>query len=304
MNNSESTAKWHIDEKEWWNKYADIMTYQWKLTPELNKTLRQDLEYDYNKYLFKAGGRLLDLGCGSGWLSMSFSKKGMSVLGIDFSQEQIEAANDLKRENKLDDVTFECRNLAQWDCSKHEEEFDSVFVSAFLHHLPFSEIETILYKISFVLKPGGRAYFYEPLSTSSYKRKLNLLIFDLPINVAIGFLIGRFPKWFNLWTPWYQSNVEAGYRGNSPHERPLDVEWIRKTCSKSLSITEVKCWHLNSLGFAMQTMTLKPRVRSLYSRLVTLLYWADRVLLATFDWRHFASPGRFILCSLKAEKIR
>ena len=34
-----SVDKWHKDEKEWWDKYGNYMTYQWKLNPSLNKIL-------------------------------------------------------------------------------------------------------------------------------------------------------------------------------------------------------------------------------------------------------------------------
>ena len=35
MNNNE-IKKWHEEENIWWNKYSEIMAYQWKLNPKIN----------------------------------------------------------------------------------------------------------------------------------------------------------------------------------------------------------------------------------------------------------------------------
>jgi len=298
----DNESLWRREEMEWWERYASIMTYQWKLTPELNNVLRKDLENDYARYLFKPDGRLLDLGCGSGWLSIFFAERGMSVLGIDFSQEQVEAAEKQRVEKGLDSVHFECCDLVHWDCVQQKEVFDSIFVNAFLHHLPSIDIETIMKKIADVLKPGGRVYLYEPMTSLSQKKSLFLKSIEYTLNKIVGLLIGRFPKWFNLWTPHFQSKLTEGYAGSSPHERPLDIEWMKIHCLKSLSIAEVKCWHLYSLSFAMQAMVMKPSIQFVYFRMACLLYRIDRVILSRFDWKQFADQKRFILCSLKLEK--
>ena len=78
-----SVDKWHKDEKEWWDKYGNYMTYQWKLTQSLNKILRTELEEDYRNFLFNSDEILLDIGCGSGWLALSFAE--LSFLSIFYS---------------------------------------------------------------------------------------------------------------------------------------------------------------------------------------------------------------------------
>ena len=302
MNNS--AERWRREEMEWWEKNALIMTYQWKLTPELNTILRKDLEDDYISYLFKPGGRLLDLGCGSGWLSLLFAQKGMSVLGIDFSREQIDAAENNKLENKIESAHFECCDLVTWDCETFKEQFDSVFVNAFLHHLPADDIEKIMEKISSVIKPGGRVYLYEPMTSASSRKTILTHFLDAVFNRSIGLLVGRLPQWLHLWTPEFQKMTNDGYTGSSPHERPLDIEWVQTNCLQSLGVSEVKCWHLYSLCFAMQAMVMKPPIQYLYFRLARLLYCIDRMILSQVDWTEFADPNRFILCSLKLEKSK
>src|ERR1700749_1146982 len=190
-------AKWHEDEKNWWDKNGDYMSYQWKMTPYLNKIVREELEKDYGNFVLMPGKKLLDVGCGSGWLANYFAGRGMSVLGIDVSKEQIEAAEKLRTGENKERLNFICCDLVNWDCDDLKDEFDVVFVNAFLHHLPLVELELILNKIAFVLKSGGKVYLYEPLEYSGDKKGIVRFI-DSVNNKFIHVLLNILPKAFNL----------------------------------------------------------------------------------------------------------
>lgn len=294
-----SLTKWHEDEEVWWDKYGNYMTYQWKLTPSLNKILRAELKNDYVEFLLNPNESLLDLGCGSGWLSLYFAERGMNVLGIDLSQEQINASNNLKAHSRLENLEFECCDLVKWDPGKHQGKFVSVFVSAFLHHLPEVELEMMFRKIATVLKPGGKVYLYEPLSSSSGTRCFSVRVVDAISNRLMCILLSVLPRWFDLFSNEYKEEFKNGYQMSSPHESPIDIELIKKFCSGSFEIIEMKGWHLFSLGFAMQSMALKESVRDKYSFLAALWFRVDRILFRMFKWQDFSQPGRFILCSMK-----
>ncbi len=298
-----TNEQWHEDEKVWWNKYGHYMTFQWTLTPELNEALRSDMRDDYTDFLHKPSGSLLDIGCGGGWLSMHFAMKGMNVHGVDLSQEQINDANVLKEKHSLQNVSFECCDLVQWDCQKFEQGFDSVFVSAFLHHVPEDELQIIFDKIASVLKPGGRVYLYEPLCESAPGQ-------GSPISRGVDFLYKAFvyvfstllPKHLGLYNEEYIQNVERGYQMCSPHERPVELDVLKKCCRDSFDIIEVKGRHLFSLGFAMHSMGLKETARAIYSKIAVVLYWADKCVFRLFRWSDFSQPKRFILCSVKLKR--
>lgn len=294
----ESLEQWHRDEEAWWDKHGDYMTYQWKLTPELESVLKTDLTSDYSDFLLDPGKRLLDLGCGSGWLSVHFAERGMDVLGIDLSQQQINAANRLKTGGNLANVEFECCDLAHWDCDKHRGEFHSVFVSAFLHHLAEVELQMIIGKIATVLKPGGRAYMYEPLKCSA-SRNLIVSSIDLFNGVLMRLLMTAIPTLFDQFSNRHKLAVQDGYTMCSPREGPIDVELIKSLCADDFQIVEIKGWHLNSLGLAMQSMGLKDALKRLYVSAVRFLYWEEKILFRAFQWQRFSRPGRFILCSIK-----
>lgn len=297
----EPLAKWHQDEKAWWNMYGDYMTYQWKLTPYLHELIRTPLERDYVEYLLKPGGLLLDLGCGSGWLSFNFAERGMSVLGIDVSAEQINSANQLKQACQVDNVSFECADFIHWDSAPYEGAFDSVFVSAFLHHLPEVELEQTVRKIASLVKPRGRVFLYEPL-TSARPRSLPVKVIDRLCSLALLLQLDKLPKWFGLISARHFAELARGYRMTSPHERPVDVALLRKFCGNAFEICELKGWHLHSLGFSMQVTALRENVRRYYEPLGKFWFGLDQFLFRRFGWESFSLPGRFILCAVKLTK--
>jgi len=293
--------KWHEDEKVWWNRHGDYMTHQWKLNSFLHKLLRTDLEIDYKEYLFKSNGKMLDVGCGSGWLARSFSEKGMIVTGIDVSQEQIDAANALKSKTKDENLTFICCDLLDWDCSDLESNFDVIFVSAFLHHLPMVELEEVIRKISFVLKKEGKVYLYEPLE-SDEKGKLIVKFIDYINNITIAVFLTILPKFLNLYNERHIQELNNGYTMESPHERPLNKKALELILIKFFEIREIRGWHIYTLGFSMQAIGLKNAPLTFYSFIISIFSVWEKILIKLFGWESFSKPGRFILCGIKLVK--
>jgi len=296
-----TNQEWHENEKDWWNDHGAYMSYQWSLNEKMGHALRSELEADYINYLLKPGESLLDVGCGSGWLSIAFAVKGMNALGIDISETQISNAILSKDRNNIKNVSFECADLIHWDITKYENKFKSVFLNAFLHHLPENELKLIFEKISAVMQPGGRVYLYEPLSCDKGKNNVAAVI-DFLFKTLLYTMIFYIPKLFNLYSNRHQLELNRGYSMNSPHERPINIEWLYKYCSDSFEIFEIKPWHLYSMAFGMQSMALKPRLICIYSLLAKPWYLVDKCLLKLFGWRSFSSPNRFILCSIKLVK--
>ena len=106
--------------------------------------LRNSKEFIKN---IPSGGKILDLGCGTGRDSRWFSEKGFDVTGIDFSKGMLKIAKRIAPKAK-----FILQDISR---SKIDERFDGVWCSFVLLHLRRKDIFSILRKIRKLLKKNG-----------------------------------------------------------------------------------------------------------------------------------------------------
>ena len=98
-----------------------------------------------------SGNLVLDVGCGGGTKSRYLARRGLRVMGIDFSEKMIEIA---KRE--VPEARFEVMDLR--DVKNINETFDGIFAQAVLLHIPRQEVEGALETLASKLKSGGCFY--------------------------------------------------------------------------------------------------------------------------------------------------
>ncbi len=94
----------------------------------------------------QTGEKILDLGCGTGYLTYKITTKGAKVVGIDNAPTMIEEAHRCYPDIKFlvgDGINIELK-----------ETFDAVFSNAALHWI--KESKKVIHNIWRVLKPGGR----------------------------------------------------------------------------------------------------------------------------------------------------
>ncbi len=131
---------------------------------------RRPLDYlEYAFYLIGdlKGKAVLDLGCGSGWVSESLASKGASVSAIDIS---VEGCVSTRLKLKELGSTWGC--LAVMDAHSigfRDEVFDVVVAKGVLHHLNIAKVAPEIHR---VLKPGGRLVCCEPLRYGPLMRAL------------------------------------------------------------------------------------------------------------------------------------
>lgn len=102
-------------------------------------------------------GRLLDLGCGTGWTSVFFAKRGYDVVGVDIAPDMIEQANRQRDKEGLSNLRFLACDYEQLS---FREEFDcAVFFDA-LHHAVDEGLA--LRKAYQTLRAGGVCVTSEP----------------------------------------------------------------------------------------------------------------------------------------------
>ena len=103
----------------------------------------------FKKYQVK---KVLDLGCGSGWLTIFISKYGFDVTGIDIAKPAIELGKIWAKEDNAS-VNFlvgDILNLPFKDGT-----FDAIVCNSVLEHFRLDQAEVLLEKVHMILKEGG-----------------------------------------------------------------------------------------------------------------------------------------------------
>ena len=103
-----------------------------------------------------AGSSLVELGCGSGWMTRFAARHGVRAEGYDISPEMIEIARAEAAAEGLH-VTFEAGDYEQLDLGRR---FDACLIYDALHHSERPEL--VLAAAHRALKPGGRLLLAEP----------------------------------------------------------------------------------------------------------------------------------------------
>jgi ubiquinone/menaquinone biosynthesis C-methylase UbiE len=116
-----------------------------------------------NRYILQhlgdvTGKKLLDLGCGAGENSVYFAKKGAICIASDYSQGMVDVALNLAAQNH---VQIEGAIVNAMAIDFPDNSFDIVYAANLLHHLP--EPKTCIQEMHRILKPGGKACFWDPL---------------------------------------------------------------------------------------------------------------------------------------------
>lgn len=99
----------------------------------------------------------MDMGCGTGWTSILFAKKGYIVDGQDISGDMIELANKNKNVENLSNVNF---FVSDYETLNSSDKYDCAVFYDSLHH---AEDEKSALKAAFnILKKNGTLIALEP----------------------------------------------------------------------------------------------------------------------------------------------
>jgi len=126
----------------------------WKRVSKPHKELPKlpyihEITRKLKKYQVK---KVLDFGCGSGWLSIFISKYGFDVTGIDTAKPAIELAKTWAQEDNAN-VNFLIGDLLNLPFK--ENTFDAIICNSVLEHFRFNQAKTILEKAHKVLVDKG-----------------------------------------------------------------------------------------------------------------------------------------------------
>jgi len=161
-----------IREEEFWDKVGE----KW-LTEKQNEELKVENADDFlsgSSVAFEhlmnlmgnvSGLRILDYGCGSGWLSTYLAQRGAVVEGFDISGKLVKLGMKRAQANGVADRVNLKKAIAE-QLDFHSDSFDRVVGISILHHVSLEEGGRELHR---VLKSGGNAFFIEPLGESRFQ---------------------------------------------------------------------------------------------------------------------------------------
>ncbi|CAN5518096.1 hypothetical protein BH11CYA1_BH11CYA1_02970 [soil metagenome] len=130
-----------------WEKAWNMCKVPYTQLPDLSYIPR--IADELNKVGAK---KVLDLGCGSGWLAVYLARQGFEVVGVDVSAQAIKLADTWASQEDLK-ISFEVG-----DASKLEYQagsFDAVVANSIFEHFPLQQAEQLTDKVKTVLKDEG-----------------------------------------------------------------------------------------------------------------------------------------------------
>lgn len=145
----------------------DTMSYSCAYFKTSSDTLYEaqinKIEHTLKKLDLKPNEKLLDIGCGWGWLSiMATQKYGVNVVGVTISEEQCKKAQERVRELKLEN-RVEIR-LQNYQDLEFEDYFDKVVSVGMFEHVGKENLGLYFMKAKQVLKPGGSMLLHSILA--------------------------------------------------------------------------------------------------------------------------------------------
>lgn len=132
---------------EFWHRAWNMVKTPYTQMPDLNYVpwIPARLEE-------RGAKRILDLGCGSGWLSIFLGRNKFHVTGIDISDNAIRLAREWADKESLN-ITFDVGDIGELPYPKGS--FEGVVANSIFEHLTYSLARVTLARLSEMLIPGG-----------------------------------------------------------------------------------------------------------------------------------------------------
>lgn len=139
------------------------------------------------------GKRVLDLGCGGGFVSEELARRGANVVGVDPASALLDVARAHARES---DLTIDyCEGTGEL-IPAQDSEFDIVVCVDVLEHV--ADLDKVLIEVRRVLKPGG-LFLYDTINKTTFS--------FLWMIVALEWISGRIPRGTHDWRKFIKPEI-------------------------------------------------------------------------------------------------
>jgi ubiquinone/menaquinone biosynthesis C-methylase UbiE len=146
---------------------------------------RLDDAYDRLVSHVEEGQRVLDLGCGTGALTLRAATRGAWVKGIDANAQMLEIARRRAREAKLDDkVQWAEMGVAELT-NEEPGSYDVVMAGLCFSELTADELRFALAQARRTLKPGGLLLVGDEVVPDSLLRRVVNALVRLPLSLIV-----------------------------------------------------------------------------------------------------------------------
>lgn len=141
-----------VDDAEFWENL-----YQTKRTPwELNRPAPPLMAFMQTPYAPKPPGRILVLGCGSGYDCMPFIEAGFEVTGVDFARSAIQHTHELFSKAGVNGTRGYLLERDFFEIHEYDQYYDYIFEHCVFSGLHPSRRRTYVFTIHDLLKPTGK----------------------------------------------------------------------------------------------------------------------------------------------------
>jgi 2-polyprenyl-3-methyl-5-hydroxy-6-metoxy-1,4-benzoquinol methylase len=219
-------------EAELWGRDAHDKAQEVPPDWRSHRNLRHNVIYhtaDIDTFLVQVqpGMTALELGCGSGWLTLAMAQRGAAATGLDISGKALEVARayyESIRESVPGSATYEVADLNH--ITLLAEHYDVIAVKGTLHHL--TQMEHVIAQMHQALKPGGLLW----VSDSHGEEKLSTalvasgLMFVLPTVISYRDKIAGLIRFGTRAPSRIKASIEA--EGLSPFEGAgREHDWLQ-----------------------------------------------------------------------------
>lgn len=135
-------------------------------TDSLYQAQLQKIDHILKKILLKPGERLLDIGCGWGWLIIKAAQQyGVRALGITLSEEQYLSTQErISQLGLTDQVEVQLSNYL--DLDEAQQRFDKIVSVGMFEHVGRVNLPNYMEKVSNLLVPGGTSLLHTITATT------------------------------------------------------------------------------------------------------------------------------------------
>jgi len=149
-----------------------------------------EVEKTYNHLMtyIKKDQKVLDIGCGTGALTLKAARKGAKVKGIDINPQMLEIAK-----KRINDTEFK-QNIELYEMgvaeleNKNFKDFDIVMSGLCFSELTKDELNYTLKSVKTIMKPGGLLIIADEVNPNSTLTKIIHWLIRLPL-VIITYVV-------------------------------------------------------------------------------------------------------------------